>query len=310
MDTISKSTNRIASFFILIPTIFVLLSIFVFTYPLETWVEFMLPIPLFVGLFILLIGSFLPEKPFAQKLRILGWIVFAFYWATQPQTLYFSEQQDIFNAVVTIIGIYVLFYLAYHEWYSLQIKESIDSLRWIAGASALAGLIYFIIDLTPLGESLINIVANHSGWLLNIFTGNVGINPPILSYKEATIRIIFACTAVQSMALFIGMILPLPHVGSNRKIKGLLITVLPVYFLNLIRNASIVYLVGIYGGSFFGIAHNYIGKTGSLIALIVLLFLVAKIVPEIFDNILELLDLPKRKGPIEQFFRDNLWGKK
>jgi archaeosortase A (PGF-CTERM-specific) len=282
----------------------------VFTYPLNPTIETLLPIPLFGGLILLFFGSFLTEQPLTRKLRIIGWAVFSFYWATQSQTLYYSEHQDIFNAVVTILGIYVLFYLAYHEWYALKTKKSADSLRWISGASALAGLIYFIIDLSPLSEILINTVAFHSGWLLELFTDGVMIDPPVLSYKEAFIRIIFACTAVQSMVLFVGMILPLPHVKPMRKLKGILVTVVPIYFLNLIRNASIVYLVGIYGGSFFGIAHNYIGKTGSLLALIILLFIVAKIVPELFDNILELFDLPKRNGPIEQFIKVHIWGKK
>jgi exosortase/archaeosortase family protein len=136
------------------------------------------------------------------------------------------------------------------------------------------------------------------------------IEPPMISYKDAVIRIIFACTAVQSMVLFVGMILPLPKVPWKRKITGVLITVLPVYLLNLVRNASIVYLVGIYGPSFFGIAHNYIGKAGSLIALVILLFIVAKILPEIFDDILGLFDLPKRNGPLEVWFRNQVLGKK
>jgi archaeosortase A (PGF-CTERM-specific) len=307
----SPSTNdRTALLFVLLPTIYVLLALFVFTYPLDSLVISLLPLPIFAGLFLLLLGAFLPESSFAKQLRIIGWIVFSFYWATQPQTLYYAEQQDIFNAIVSIIGIYVLFYLAYHDWFSLKTKESIDSLRWIAGASALAGLIYFIVDLTPLAEALINIVSVHSGWLLNMFICNVTIDPPIISYLEASIRIIFACTAVQSMVLFVGMILPLPQVRAKRKLTGVLITVIPVYVLNLVRNASIVYLVGIYGRSFFGIAHNYIGKAGSLIALIILLFIVAKILPEIFDNILELIDLPKRKAPIEEFFRTHIWGRK
>jgi len=304
------TSDRIAWTFVVLPTIYVILALVVFTYPLDPWITSLLPVPIFAGLFLLFFGSFLPENAFAQRLRIIGWIVFSFYWATQPQTLYYAEQQDIFNALVSIIGIYVLFYFAYHDWYSMKTKDPINTLKWIAGASALSGLIYFIIDLTPIAEWLIDVVTVHSGWLLNIITGGVSITPPTLSYKQASIRIIFACTAVQSMVLFVGMILPLPRVTLKRKLTGILITVVPVYFLNLVRNASIVYLVGIYGPSFFGIAHNYIGKAGSLIALIILLFIVAKIVPEIFENILELLDLPKRKGPIEEFIRRHVLGKK
>ncbi|MFO8077165.1 MAG: archaeosortase A [Thermoplasmatota archaeon] len=299
-----------ASLFVITPTVFALLGLFYFQYPLQQWVVTMLPIPLFLGLGLLAMGSFIKESPLAKKFRISGWISFSAYWATQPNTLYFAEQQDIFNAALCIIGIYVLFYLAYHDWLSMKRNKTINSLRWIAGASAIAGLIYFIVDLTPLAELLINSVAIQSGVLLDIFTDGVRIDAPLIFYQQANIRIIFACTAVQSMVLFVGMILPLPNIDRKRKLYGLLITLVPVYFLNLIRNAGIIYLVGIYGDSFFSIAHNYIGKGGSLLALIILLFIVAKIVPELFDEILALIDLPKENGPIEQFIHHHLWRKK
>ena len=292
-----------SSLFIILPILYILLALTIFSYPLPDIVLSLLPIPLFLGLIILIIGSFYPSHQKGSKIRIIGWIVFSAYWATQPQTLYFGEEGDLVNALICIIGIFVLFYFAYREWVSLQTNDYEPSLQWIAGASAIAGLIYFPFELTPLSNWLINSVTVQSGLLLQLFTGPVGINPPFLSYKDAYIRIIFACTAVQSMVIFIGMILPLPAVPWKRKMQGILVTVVPVYCLNLIRNAGITYLVGIYGGGFFNIAHNYIGKGGSLLALIVLLFIVIRFVPEVFDYILALADLPKKKGPIEKMVK-------
>ena len=98
------------------------------------------------------------------------------------------------------------------------------------------------------------------------------------------------------------MISPLNNVEIKKKIYGLLITVLPVYFLNLIRNAGITYLLGANITDFYT-AHNIIGKGGSLLALIILLFIVVKIVPEVFDEIISLTNLPKREGPIEKQFK-------
>jgi len=304
-DHYSKDEMQKASLFILLPTIYTILGIFVFQYPLQEIVSQILFIPLFGGLILLCIGSFLPGERIRNTwIRITGWIVFSFYWATQPNTLYWGEQQDIVNAFLCIAGIYVLFYLAYHEWNSLKTKKKMPHLRWIAGASAIAGIIYFIFELTPLAPWLIESVAAQSAFLLRIATGEeVLLNGPFISYKAAHIRIIFACTAVQSMVIFVGMILPLPNVPWKRKGVGLLITIVPVYLLNLIRNALITYLVGIYGDGFFSIAHNYIGKGGSLIALVLLLFIVVKVVPEVFDHILFLTDLPKEKGPIEVLFK-------
>lgn len=303
---------RWASLFIILPTLYTLLGLFVFQYPLQDSIQKILPIPLFGGLILLCIGSSLPGNSQRNAwIRISGWIIFAFYWATQPNTLYWGEQQDIVNAFLCITGVYVLFYFAYHEWYSIIKNKNSSSLQWIAGASSLAGLIYFVFEMTPLASLLIDLVAGQSAFLLSTISGEeVLVNGPFLSYNLANIRIIFACTAVQSMVIFVGMILPLPNVSIHRKVLGIFITVIPVYILNLFRNVLVTYLVGIYGNEFFGIAHNYIGKGGSLIALIILLFIMIKIVPEVFDQILSLFDLPKESGPIESWMRINLWRKK
>lgn len=299
MMRLQRTEELVSSFFLFLPIVFVILSFLVFTYPLHPIIKMLLPVPLYLGLILLAVGSMVHLRKQGALLRIAGWIVFSFYWATQPLTLYYSEQEDLVNLFICIIGIFVLFYFAYREWWSIRTKRYEKSLQWIAGASAISGLIYFIIEQTSVAPLIINSVAWQSGMLLSFFTGPVNINPPYLSYLSAHIRIIFACTAIQSMVIFVGMIIPLPNVSWNRKIKGLLVTILPVYVLNLIRNAGITYLVGIYGDEFFSIAHNYIGKGGSLVALIILLLILTKILPEVFDYILELVDLPKHAGPIE-----------
>jgi exosortase/archaeosortase len=81
-----------------------------------------------------------------------------------------------------------------------------------------------------------------------------------------------------------------------------------MYFLNLVRNASVIFLVGGEITSFH-IAHNILSKAGALITLIALLFLTFKIVPELYTEILCIFDLPKRKGPVEHLF-SKILGKK
>ena len=299
--------SNMSLLFLVIPTILVIIGIILFQYPLEKEIKLLLPIPLFGSLILLGVGGFLRKENLASKLKMTGWIIFGFYWSTQPNTLYYGEEGDIFNACACIIGVFVLFYMAYHEWLSVRRKEYVECLSWIAGASSLAGFIYFIFELTPLALWLREVVAVHSGWLLNIFTGGVTVDGLFILYDGAVIYIIFACTAVQSMVIFVGMILPLKNVGIKRRIIGLLVTVLPVYFLNLVRNALIVYLVSIKGNDFFPTAHNVIGKGGSLLALIILLFIVIKIVPEVFDEITSLTELPKRNGPIEKVITKYVW---
>ena len=148
---------------------------------------------------------------------------------------------------------------------------------------------------------MIELVATHTSGLLNLFGLDSFTNGPFVFYNEFPIRIIFACTAIQSMVLFVGMILPLHKTGIKRKIYGLLVTIPPIYILNLIRTSLVVYLAGdnICSVEF---AHNILGKAGSLIALVVFAFIIFKIIPELYDEIICIIDLPKRKGPVENCF--------
>jgi archaeosortase A len=312
MDVSSEKTDRwvVLSFF-LIPTVMLIFGYFLFPYPPSLFARQLSFVPLFLGLVFLGVGFFYRKKNIAGWLKILGWGLFSFFWATMPSFLYFSEGGDVFNAAVCIIGVYVLLYMAYHEWLSIIRNEQVSCLNWIAGGTFLAGIIYFTIEngIVPgLKEWLIENVAAQTSDVLHLFGVDASRTSDLIIYNNIPITIIFACTAIQSMVLFVGMIGALPRVRMKRKILGLLVTVVPIYFLNLIRNAGVVYMVGS-GMTSFEMAHNVIGKTGSLLALIVLLFITFKIVPELYDEIIGIIDLPKRKGPVELFMRRFL-GKK
>ena len=299
--------------FLILPAVLVISGLIFFpfrTYDSGNLVQPILTLTLFVSLFLLLGGFFLKNKDISHKIKMLGWAVFAVYWSTQINTLYYSENGDVFNAALCIVGIFTLFYFAYHEWLCLQKGDEVSCLNWAVGAAAISGIIYFGIEKTPIAPWLIETVAIQSGLVLDFFIGNVEVDGVAILYNGVhVVNIIFACTAVQSMVIFFGMILPLTKVELKRKLLGLLITIVPIYFLNLIRNALIAYLVKD-NPDFFSIAHNIIGKGLSLVALIILLFIVTKIVPEVFDEIICLTDLPKRNGPLERFIKSTFLGKK
>lgn len=298
-----KKEGLFAILFIILPLIFVITGLLFFKYPFDNNIKSVLTIPLFSGLILLGLGFVFQAKDISKILRMIGWIVFSFYWSSQPNSLYFGEDGDIVNAFLCITGIFILFYFSYHEWLSIKRSENVDSLNWAAGATAIAGIIYFVIELTPIAPWLIESVTVQSGMLLNFFTGNIETVGTGIKYNGVfVVNIIFACTAVQSMVIFVGMITPLNNINIRRKILGLLVTVIPIYFLNLIRNASITYLLG-EKITDFNIAHNIIGKGSSLIALVLLLFLVIRLVPEVFDRIIGLTDLHKRCGPIERLIK-------
>ncbi|MEF8847828.1 MAG: archaeosortase A [Candidatus Thermoplasmatota archaeon] len=294
-----QNSDFLPNFFLIIPTILILISFIFFPSEFENETTIYLYIPLFLSLTLLGIGFYLSEKNFYPNiLKMSGWIFFSFYWITQIKV--FLGYEDLVNASLCILGIYVLFYFAYREWLSYEHDFDIDCLDWAAGTAAISGWIYFGIEITPLSTWLIEVVAQQSGSLLNLFTGNVEVFGRNIFYDgKHSVSIIFACTAIQSMVIFVGIIFPLKKVEISRKIYGFLLTIIPVYLLNLIRNASIAYMMGEKVTS-FSFAHNVLGKGGSLIALIVLLFIVARFIPEIFDEIYCLMDLPKRKGPLEE----------
>ncbi|MEF8879652.1 MAG: archaeosortase A [Candidatus Thermoplasmatota archaeon] len=315
MESIRKRSadKQSVLYFLVLPTLLILFGYLFYPYPAPETVDILIYIPLFLGLILLSIGfirSFLKQKNTGSTFKIYGWIIFAFFWSTQPKSLYFGEGGDVFNATVCIIGVYVLFYLAYQEWISIKKDDYIGCLNWIAGASAIAGLIYFGVEKTPLGPFLIEIVANQSSLLLNSIIGDVSVEGTNIFYKgRYVVSIIFACTAMQSMVLFIGMIGALEKVDIKRKLIGGFITVVPIYLLNLLRNALVGFLLA-KNIADFNLAHNVIAKIGSLIALIIILYGLTKVIPEIFDEIICLTDLYKRDGPLERFIKKHFLGEK
>jgi archaeosortase A (PGF-CTERM-specific) len=185
----------------------------------------------------------------------------------------------------------------------------------MAGTSFIAGSIYFLIEKIPIiSGAVIYAVAVQSVWLINAFGFNYSLSSlnygnglfyknsfhevsiSVLGGQSATggqIQLVLACTGVQSMMIFAGAIFCVAA-ARRQKIIGFLATVPVIYVLNLIRNASVIYMMYTLGWS-YELAHHQIGKIGSLIALIVLAFLIFKILPETLENIWGLMDLWSRE---------------
>ena len=71
--------------------------------------------------------------------------------------------------------------------------------------------------------------------------------------------------------------------------------------VNLARNAMVIIMV--HNGTDFDFAHNIIGKTLSLVVLIILILAAFKIVPELYEDINGMFELPWRKGPKHDYLR-------
>ncbi|RLF41246.1 MAG: archaeosortase A [Thermoplasmata archaeon] len=287
--------------FFLLPTAMVISGLLIFEYPLDEHTKNLLSVPLFGGLALLLAG-FIIDVKMSRYLRSLGWIIFAFYWSTQINTLYYYEGGDVVNAVLCGVGVYLLIYFSYKE-----LTSDADCLPWLAGVAGIAGTIYFSMEsISVLKTSLINMVARHTAMLYSVFDSNIRAEGCLIwagydfiKKTAPTAEIIFACTAIQSMLLFVGLILPLREVSVKKRLVAIGLLIPTIYFLNLIRNAMVVYLVG-YNITDMNIAHNYVGKSGSLLALIILVFLVFKYIPELYEKVVCTVNLYKNEGPIER----------
>lgn len=244
--------------------------------------------------------------------RLPGWVALAAYWALQPMHLYFRDVADVFNASFAAAAVPFFLYLGYRE-----AMGDDRPLRFAAGMAAVAGGGYFAIYYFPvLGDALRYLVASLSHGIVEAATGNsVSLmahgspgSPdylPILEYGNARVGIILACTGIQSILIFAGAIL-VTAAPLARKGMALLATVPTIFGLNLLRVSGEVWgidrlvAMGWTEMAAYNLLENGVAKVASLVALVVLAYVTFHILPSLQDDILDLLRMPRRKGPLER----------
>ena len=281
----------------------------------------------------LLGAGFLVQRREKHLLRAAGWVLFGLYWPFQAPEYFWptkSSEPDPINGWFTLLGPLFLWYVAWHEWKSYQWNEDPRALRWFTGASFTAAITYFIVYEIPQATAyIIHQTAIQSAWLYNwLFYGGAprafvsqdayygadgfrdshiclpdggGFAVYCPPGSEYAVTVVLACTAIQSIMIFVGAIACL-DADRRRKLRGYLYTVPVIYFLNLFRNAGIVYGYkdlnwGMFGIDAFEWMHAYVGKIGSLVAMVFIALAVFATLPELHGNILDLFDLRKRKAP-------------
>jgi exosortase/archaeosortase family protein len=164
-----------------------------------------------------LIGYLQKDKKSSHIYLIIGWVLFGIFWLTQMP--YFLSIGDTFNAVFCLLGFILFVYFAYHESLNYKWNEYLFPLNYIAGIAATGGLFYYLFErIEPLSKALIYTVAAQSTWLFNLF----GYDAKLLDfsfdhefflpiegteYNGIRISIILACTGIQSIAIFVGILL-------------------------------------------------------------------------------------------------------
>ncbi len=244
---------------------------------------------LWAGLALLILSAISGHR----KLSSLGWILFGVHWLKQPA--HYMAIGDPFNVGLTLAVALFSFYLG---WLIL-FRGCSRSCDWAGSAVAIGGFAYFpFAQLAPLREWLIAKTAD----LTLLLSNALGIpaasgGGSVITLYGHSVEIVLACTAIESMALFAGVVLSV-QAPLKRKMTALFASVPVIYGLNLFRN---VFVVVAYGEEWFGtesfyLAHNVIAKVGSAVALFAIAYIVFLLLPELLDMIDELASDIRRGG--------------
>lgn len=251
-----------------------------------------------------------------QLLAACGWGVFAPFWGSMA--LFFlgyvpapETRIDLVDAALS--GLMVPFTL----FLSWRIVRNLSPALWrLTRATAFVGLFYFpFTEIPALRAALIGFTDALTAGALGAAGVPVAFsspylwvqthNPYVVPDGTPVVEIILACTAIESIALFGGVILA---VGADKRRMALamLATLPAIYLLNLVRNMFVItaYAYNWFGPALesFDFAHSGMAKAGSVLALVALAYVLFRIMPEVAqfvqDVVREFLPSWKRRpGP-------------
>ncbi|MFZ3169992.1 MAG: archaeosortase A [Candidatus Methanoperedens sp.] len=247
---------------------------------------------LWIALGFLVIASFLP-KSFNSRFIFAGsgWIFLAIYWSGQIGG--YIELKDYVNIILVIAAAFASLFIAHITFQAKNnnYKGDYEVFISLSRAASIGGLIYFLFaEVELLNTWIISTVAGQGTWLIgkfDILVTNVAWNQ--LAVNGLDVEIILACTAIESIALFSGIISSATGATVARKLQAFMISVPVIYLLNIIR---VSFTASAYGLSWFGtpdesfhISEHFITKAGSLLALFIISYMVMKTLPEVTDMI-------------------------
>ena len=172
------------------------------------------------------------------------------------------------------------------------------SADWMLEFSGLGGYEIGTMVIERYGDSRAIPVSEWDGnrWILSEPLGEAGFYVPMNGDDgETVVSFILACSALQSMAVFIGAIVALSSVHWKRRVRALLIALPTIHVLNVFRNAGIVWLTdtypnwSIFGIGMFDFAHSYAAKFASLFAMFLMAIALFDLLPELHRHIMRVL---------------------
>jgi len=221
-----------------------------------------------------------------SRIAVPGWALFAFFWLGQIE--HYLAIEDYFNVALFLAAGLLSFYMA---WIVMSRGFSSKACYWASYAAAVCGIIYFpFAEIQALQVGLIGFSTLVTAKMLQFFSVPVIMESwNIMSLNGRSVQIILACTAIESIALFAGVILSV-EAPLARRLTALAASTVSIYILNIVRNGFVLMAYGWcwFGEGSFDIAHNIIAKVGSTIALLAISYLVFLLLPELLSIIDEL----------------------
>jgi archaeosortase A (PGF-CTERM-specific) len=231
----------------------------------------------------------------SSRAAILGWGLFSLFWLGKIG--HYLDIEDYVNVALFFIVSLLCLYMA---WVVREKGLSCRPCYWASYAAAVCGLIYFPFALIPAFQTgLIAFTTSITASILHSLSIPVVLESwNMMSLNGRNVQIILACTAIESIALFAGLILSV-EAPLKRKLLALAASTLSIYGLNIIRNGFVIMAYGWswFGENSFDIAHNLIAKIGSAVALLAVSYLVFLLLPELLSIIDELAtEIKPRRG--------------
>ncbi len=246
---------------------------------------------LWISLGLLVIASLLPKSINSRFIFCgSGWVFLSVYWSMQLGR--YIELKDYVNIILVIAATAASLFIAYITFRAKDIdKSGYEVFISLSRAASVGGLIYFLFAEVEFLNSWI--ISTVTGQGIR-FIGRLGFPVVQIAWNQfavngMVIEIILACTAIESIALFSGIISSAKGATTLRKLQAFMISVPVIYILNIIR---VSFTASAYGFSWFGtpdesfhISEHIITKAGSLLALFLISYMVLKTLPEVSDMI-------------------------
>jgi len=263
-----------------------------------------------------------------EPIAPIGWILTGFYFFND--TLFYYGHEDIVLTVMSVLTLPGAAAIALWER-KVTIAKDANALRWFRGAVGAAGLPYLLIAHVPILNILaIWFVAWQSAALLSFAGGSdVTLGETFANQSDGTsvqwenwdgnqwflteemseysfhtellvngepiyINFVLACTAIQSMIIFVGAISVL-DIDWKKRVRALFIALSLIHILNLFRNAGLIWLQLGYPDwrwlnlTIFEFGHSYASRFVSLGAMFLLALVLFEMLPQMHRHVLSLL---------------------